>query len=336
MPIVDLRSDTVTRPTKAMYDAIINAELGDDVLGDDPTVTALEARAIELSGMRAAVFVPSGTMGNQIAIAMHTRPGDAVLMEDGSHPFNYESAGAAVISGVQIRPIKGVGGLLDPADVIAAIPPVDNHFAPVSLLIVENTSNRGGGTVYPLERLDALTSAARERGLKLHLDGARVFNAVVASQTPLSRIVRDFDSVTFCLSKGLGAPVGSVLCGSSVDIDRARYVRKRLGGGMRQAGILAGAGLHALNHHIDRLQDDHARAKALAAGIAECGLDCAVPQTNMVYVTVPGAATWVEGLEERGVRCYATAPDRIRLVMHLDVDDAGVAQAIDAFRDLSK
>ncbi len=332
--IADLRSDTVTRPTPAMYQAMMTAPLGDDVLGDDPSVHALEARCIELSGKEAAVFVPSGTMGNQIAIAMHTRPGDAVLMEEGSHPFNYESAGASVIAGVQIRPLPGVRGLLAPDTVAAAIPPDNVHFAQVSLLVVENTSNRGGGTVYPLDVLDALAAVARERGLKLHLDGARVFNAAVASGQPLSRIARDFDSLTFCLSKGLGAPIGSVLCGSASDIHRARYIRKRLGGGMRQSGILAAAGSHALQHHVDRLSDDHARAQRLAAGLRDLGLPCEPPQTNMVYVQIADAHAVVAKLQARGVLTYATADDMIRLVTHLDVDDQGIDGTVKAFAEL--
>ena len=285
--MVDLRSDTVTQPTFDMKQAMVAAPLGDDVLGDDPTVQALEAQCAALSGKDAALFVPSGTMANQIAIALHTRPGDEILMEQGAHPFNYEAGGAAVIAGAQIRPLVGSAtGLLHPDVVETAIRHEDDHYAPATLLCIEDTANRGGGTVYPLERLDTLSALARQKGLKSHVDGARVMNAVVASGIPLARRVAGFDTLSFCFSKGLGAPVGSVLCGSTQDMKRGRRIRKLMGGGMRQSGMLAAAAQYALNHHVDRLADDHRRALTLAHGALELGLELTLPETNIAYINV--------------------------------------------------
>jgi len=330
--IVDLRSDTVTRPTPAMRNAIANAEVGDDVWGDDPTVNALEQRAAELAGKEAALFVPSGTMANQIAIRVHTRPGDEVLVHEDSHPLNWEAAGAAVIAGVQLRPLPGARGLLDPARVIAAIRHDDPHVAPATLLSVEDTANRGGGTVHPLELLDALAEVAHSRGLVTHLDGARVFNAVVASGIPLARRVRSYDTLSFCLSKGLGCPAGSLLCGPKDLIHVGRRVRKMLGGGMRQAGILAAAGWFALDHHIERLAEDHARAAWLAAGLRDLGLHADDPDTNMVYVHgVPDPVRAVESLRMRGILVGAVGPGTLRLVTHLDIDDVHIEATLQAF-----
>ncbi|MBW1878972.1 MAG: aminotransferase class I/II-fold pyridoxal phosphate-dependent enzyme [Deltaproteobacteria bacterium] len=334
MPVVDLRSDTVTRPTEAMKKAMMAAPLGDDVLGDDPTVKRLEAAAAERAGKEGALFTPSGTMANQIALALLTRPGDEVLMEAGAHPFNYEAAGGAVIAGVQIRAIPGQLGILDPLDVERHIRPTDPHFAPATLLCVEDTSNRGGGTVHTLDQLDALTKVAREAGLRTHLDGARAFNAVVASGVPLARRASGFDTVSFCFSKGLGAPVGSVLCGPLYLMERARRIRKMLGGGMRQSGILAAACLYALEHHVDRLAEDHQRARDLSMGLMMDGYDVRLPQTNILFVTVSDAPELQRTLEERGVLCLPTGPDTLRLVLHLDVDEAGVEQALQAFAEL--
>lgn len=334
MKPVDLRSDTVTKPTPQMLEAMFSAEVGDDVLGDDPSVIALEREAARLAGMEAALFTPSGTMANQIAIRCHTQPGDEVIMEEGAHPYHYEAGAAAVISGVQIRLVKGRAGVLDPDTLFAAVRPENVHFAPASLICVENTANRGGGTVYPQGILDAIGRGARERGLKAHMDGARVFNAVVASGQPLSRVLQEFDSVAFCLSKGLGAPVGSILAGSAEMIHTARRVRKLLGGGMRQAGYLAAAGSYALEHHVLRLADDHERAQRLAQGLAELGFGVNAPDTNMVYVELPDAHAAQAQLEALGVHCIAIRDDAIRLVTHLDVDDAGISRALEGFAGL--
>jgi threonine aldolase len=332
---VDLRSDTVTRPTPAMRRAMAEAEVGDDVLGDDPTVRALEQQGAELLGKEAALFVPSGTMANQLAILLHCRGGDAALMEQSAHPFNYEAGGAALIAGVMIRTLPGERGWLDPEAVERAFPPVDPHFAPITLVSAEDTSNRGGGSVYPLERLDALAALAHARGAATHLDGARLMNAAVASGLPAARRAQGWDTVSLCLSKGLGAPVGSLLCGPRALLEeRGRRMRKALGGGMRQSGILAAAGLHALEHHVERLALDHHRARRLAAGLQALGFPTPTPETNMVYTTVGDGAEAVRALGKAGVLCLAVGPKQLRLVTHLDVEDEGVERALRAFEGL--
>lgn len=336
MARVDLRSDTVTRPTPAMRQAIANAEVGDDVFGDDPTILRLQAMAAERTGKEAAIFTPSGTMANQIAIRLQTQPGDEILMEGGAHPFNYEAGGPAMISGVTTRTLPGTRGILNPEDVAACFRPKDPHFAPLKLVSAEDTANRGGGTPYPLDVLDQIATLSHERGASAHLDGARLFNAVVASGVTAGRRARQYDTVSFCLSKGLGAPVGSLLCGPAPLIERALWVRKALGGAMRQAGVLAAAGIYALEHHIDRLAEDHGRAKTLAEGLRAAGYAADEPPTNMVYVEVKDGPAGQEALASRDVHCCAVGPTTIRLVTHLDVDDAGVTQTINAFKDLSE
>lgn len=328
---VDLRSDTVTRPTPGMRQAMAQAEVGDDVLGEDPTVNRLEAAVAARLGKEAALFVPSGTMANQLAIRGWTQPGDAVLWEAEAHPYLYEAAGAAVISGVQLTPLAGERGVLSPAQVQAALRPPDVHVAPATLLCLENTTNRGGGAVWPLPTLDAVTALARGRGLRIHLDGARLFNAAVAQGVGMERLAAGVDSVSVCLSKGLGAPVGSLLVGPAAWIQRARRTRKLLGGGMRQAGVLAAAGLYALEHHVARLADDHRRAAALAAALQAQGWEVQAPQTNMVYVSAPDAPALQQRLEALGLRLFAVSPTRLRMVLHLDVDDAGLEAAIAAW-----
>ncbi|MCB9760014.1 MAG: low-specificity L-threonine aldolase [Alphaproteobacteria bacterium] len=334
--MVDLRSDTVTRPSHPMLEAMMRAEVGDDVLGDDPSVQQLEAMAAQLSGKDAALFTPSGTMANQIAIRCWTQPGDEVLMDAGAHPFSYEAGAPGAISGVLVRQLPAPGGILDPDTVFSSIRPANDHFAPPTLLCIENTCNHAGGTVYPLETLETLGSGAAELGLRVHLDGARVFNACVAQGVDLRDIACHADSVSFCLSKGLGAPVGSVLCGPKEWIRRARRVRKMLGGGMRQSGYLAAAGIYALSHNIARLVDDHRRARRLYDGLTSMGFTSTEPQTNILYVDVPSARVAAEGLAARGVHTIATGKDVIRLVTHLDVDDAGVEQALSAFGALAE
>lgn len=333
--IVDLRSDTVTRPTAAMKQAMVDAPLGDDVLGDDPTVKRLEAVCAERSGKEAALYVPSGSMANLLAIRVATTAGDEVLMHATAHPFNHEAGGAAMFAHVQIRPLPGEGGIVDLAAATAAIRRADDHHAPATLLCCEDTANAGGGSVYPLDRLDALTAMAHGRGLRTHLDGARLFNAVVASRVPADRRAAGFDTVSFCFSKGLGAPVGSVLCGSRDAMHVGRRMRKALGGGMRQSGMLAAACLYALDHHVDRLALDHARARRLADGLKGLGFALVrEPETNMVYVRVPDGPAWQDRLDAVGVKCFATAPDALRLVVHLDVDDAGIDRTVAAFAAL--
>ena len=329
--MVDLRSDTVTQPTPAMKAAMFAAPLGDDVLGDDPSVKRLERLGATLLGKEAALFVPSGTMGNQLGIAAHTRPGDQLLAEAGSHIVNYESGGPAALSGVTVRALEADRGLLSVEQVVAAIRPPDDHLAPSTLLCVEDTANRGGGSVYPLEVLDRLSDAARRRGLACHLDAARGFNASVASGIPLLRRARGFDTVSICLSKGLGAPVGSLFCGSEAHIRLARRTRKRLGGGMRQSGFLAAAGTYALEHNIERLGEDHRRATLLGEALLKAGREVRMPETNIVFVRTDDAPATQASLEQRGVLAFAVDTHWIRLVTHLDVDDAGIEKAISVF-----
>jgi threonine aldolase len=330
--IVDLRSDTVTRPTPAMRAAMAAADVGDDVFGEDPTVNALEARVAALLGKEAGLFVPSGTMANQIAIRLLTEPGDEVLMEAHAHPFLYEAGGPAVISGVTTRLIPGTRGVLDPDDVRVAVRPPNVHHAVPTLLSVENTANRGGGTVVSVERCRALAAVAREAGLRTHLDGARLWNAHAATGAPLAELAAPFDVVNVCFSKGLGAPVGSMLLTDAARMPRARRFRKMLGGGMRQVGLLAAACHHALDHHLPRLAEDHRRARALHAGIVDAGYAADAPETNMIYVRCPDAHALAGALSERGVRVVALAHDAVRLVTHLEIDDVGVEHAIAAFR----
>jgi len=333
-PSVDLRSDTVTRPTAAMRAAIAAAEVGDDVFDDDPTVHALQDRVAALTGMAAGLFVPSGTMGNQIAVCVAIQPGDEVLVERDSHVFNYETGGAAVFAGAHLHPLDGVRGALTPAQVVAAVREEDVHNPPTRLLCLENTHNRAGGAIVPLAALTATAEAARARGLRVHLDGARLWNAAVATGVPLARWAEPFDTVMMCFSKGLGAPVGSILLGDGPTIQRARRVRKRLGGGMRQAGILAAACLHALDHHLDRLADDHRRARRfaeLAATVPGLACDPGSVETNIVLIEVTEPA-WtadsvVAALEAHGVRLSAFGPRTIRAVTHLDLDDAAIERA---------
>jgi threonine aldolase len=332
---VDLRSDTVTRPTAAMRKAMAEAEVGDDVFGDDPTVNRLQDMTAELLGKEAALFCPSGTMTNQIAIRLHTQPGDEILMEGGAHPYNFEAGAPAMLSGVLVRPVQGTHGILDPDDVAACFRPEDPHFAPLTMVCAEDTANRGGGTVYPLDVLDRLAEVTHARAAAAHMDGARLFNASVKSGVDIARRVRDYDTVSICLSKGLGAPVGSLLAGPRDLIRRGIRVRKAFGGGMRQAGIIAAAGVHALDHNIERLADDHARAEGLALGLRHLGFSVQDPATNMVYLDVPDAPAMVSSLGEAGVHCCALGPHAIRLVTHLDVDDEAISATLAAFETLS-
>lgn len=329
---VDLRSDTVTRPTAAMRAAMAAALVGDDVFGEDPTVNALEARVAALLGKERGLFVPTGTMANQIAIRCHTEPGDEILLEADAHPFHYEAGAAAVISGVTIRLLQGVRGVLDPEVVRQAVRPPNVHHAPARLFCLENTANRGGGTVIPAARAAELVAVARTSGLAAHLDGARLWNAAAATGDSLATFAAPFDTVSVCFSKGLGAPVGSMLVGPAALMERARRFRKMLGGGMRQVGVLAAACDHALDHHLPRLGEDHARAAALWEGLAAQGWAVEErPQSNMVYVRAPDAPALAARLEARGVRGIALGWDRLRLVTHLEIDDAAVARALGAF-----
>jgi threonine aldolase len=311
-----------------MRRAMAEAEVGDDVFGEDPTVAVLEEEAAAAVGTEAALFVPSGTMANQLAIRVHTRPGDVVLAGEGAHVLLYESGAASALAGVQIQTV-GRGGLFDGADVRAAIHPPDHHYAPTRLVAVENTHNQAGGVVFPLARVRDVSAAARERGLALHLDGARLWNAVAATGVPAREWAACFDTVACCLSKGLGAPVGSLLAGDAPTIERAHRYRKMLGGGMRQAGILAAAGLHALDHHVDRLKEDHANARRLADGLARLGLRVdPAPETNMVFFAVPDELGFLRATRARDLLVNPVKPGFFRAVTHLDVDAKDVDEAL--------
>jgi threonine aldolase len=336
---VDLRSDTVTRPTPAMRKAMAEAEVGDDVYGEDPTVNRLQERAAELTGKEAALYLPSGSMANQTAVKVHTRPGDEVICEASCHIYNIEMAMMAAFSGTLPRPVKGDFGVLEPADVEAAIRPPSYYLAKTTLLTLENTHNLAGGTVMDVARSRALGEAARRHGLKTHLDGARIFNAAHALGVSAADLAGPFDSVMFCISKGLGAPVGSLLCGTAAFSEEARRVRKMLGGGMRQAGIIAAAGLVALDEMLPLLPEDHRRAGRLAEHLAgmECfEVDLGHRQTNIVMMKVLPPLTAPEvgdALKQRGVLCHVISQDTIRFVTHHDVDDGDLDRALEAIRE---
>jgi threonine aldolase len=340
-PPVDLRSDTVTRPTPAMRRAMSEAEVGDDVLGDDPTVIRLQERIAQLMGKEAAVFVPSGTMANQASIRAHTEPGDEVIAHKDSHIIHYETGAPAALSGVMIRPADGERGLFDADQVEPLTRPYSAHFPRSRLVVVENTHNRGGGAVWPMDQISRVARRARELGLRLHLDGARIWNACTATGHTPADYANHFDTVSCCFSKGLGAPAGSAVCGDAETIFRIHRFRKMFGGAMRQAGILAAAALHALEHHRGRLADDHANARRLAEGVASIpGVSLAMPvDTNMVFLDfdrrLGTAAQLCERLKERGVLALPTAPQRIRAVCHLDVTSDMIDRAIDAIASLA-
>jgi threonine aldolase len=335
MSIVDLRSDTVTRPGAGMRAAMAGAEVGDDVYGEDPSINRLQAQAAEAVGKEAALFMASGTMANQVAVRTHTRSGDAILAGQRAHVFLFESGAAAAISGVQ-GVILGEEGFFDADDVRAAIYPRDAHFARTRLVCVENTHNASGGRVFPLDDQLAIAEVVREAGLKMHLDGARLFNAAAASGCPAAELAAPYDSVSFCLSKGLGAPVGSLLCGTRAFVDEAHRYRKMFGGGMRQAGILAAAGSYALERHVERLGEDHANARRLADGLRELPGVTLVrePETNIVLFRVPDQVRFLTELRARQVLVGAMAADLLRAVLHLDVDAAGVERALEVSREV--
>ncbi|MFZ5830295.1 MAG: low-specificity L-threonine aldolase [Planctomycetota bacterium] len=341
--ISDFRSDTVTRPTAGMLKAMTTAPLGDDVLGDDPTVLALQERVAGLLGKEAALFVPSGSMSNLIAIRLHCQPGDEMLCEAQCHLYHYEQGGYAQINNVAVRPVEGVQGVLRPEQLVELVRPANVHFVRTRLVTLENTHNRGGGKVQPFEFVSEISRWARDQGLRLHLDGARLWNASVATGIEPARWAACFDTVSVCFSKALGAPAGSVLAGPRDLIAQALRHRKVLGGAMRQAGILAAAGIYALDHHIERLAEDHARAQRLAAAIREIeGLSLAFEcvDTNLLFFRVDTAwgtaAEMVAALKKECVLMLATGPQTIRAVLHLDVDDADVARAVAALKELMK
>lgn len=332
---IDLRSDTVTRPTPAMREAMASAEVGDDVFGEDPTINRLQERVANLLGKEAALFVASGTMANQLCVRTHTRPGDEVLIHEGGHVLNYEGGSAAALSGVQLRALGGVNGILDPDEVRRAVRPRQEHFARSRLVVFENTHNRAGGTIWPLDAAVEVAAAAHDAGLAVHLDGARLWNAHVATGVPMGDYAAPVDSVSVCFSKGLGAPVGSVIAGTRDFITEARFHRKKYGGGMRQVGILGAACLYALDHHVGRLAEDHASATHLAERLREVdGLAIPHPvQSNIVIVELAGmgltASEVVAALAASGVLVVAADLTRVRFVTHMDVSRDQVARAAD-------
>jgi len=335
---IDLRSDTVTRPTPAMRKAMSEAEVGDDVFGEDPTVNALQEKIANLLGKEAALFVPSGTMANQLSIKSHTQPGDEVIIEASSHPYNFEGGAGAALSGIQFQCLKGVRGILDASQIEEAIRPADHHFPVTRLVCLENTHNRGGGSIYPLEKMVEIYQLAKSKGLLLHLDGARLWNASVAIGTKPHEYAQWADSVSVCLSKGLGAPIGSLVAGSKLFIDRVHRFRKMFGGGMRQVGIIAAAGIYALDHHLERLKEDHQNAKRLAVSLKEfkgVSIDPKHVETNIVIFDVANTgmrgSQVAEAMKKEGVLIHAFGKTQIRLVTHLDVTAADIEIALKAF-----
>lgn len=336
---IDYRSDTVTRPTAAMREAMAAAPVGDDVFGEDPSINQLEEKSARLFGMEAAVFCPSGTMTNQIAIKCHTQPGDEVICEENSHIYQYEGGGIAFNAGASVKLLAGDRGRIHARQVAEAIQPDDVH-RPVSRLVsLENTSNRGGGCCYDFHDIVAIKSICQEKGLALHLDGARVWNAIVAKNEDYLRYGSTFDSISVCLSKSLGCPVGSILLGNKPFIKKARRIRKVFGGGMRQAGSLAAAGIYALDHHIERLEQDHTHAKELSACIATRPfVKMLLPvETNIIIFELQeglSAPAMVAALKEKGILGYAISPVRIRLVTHLDISENDIHKTIEVFNTL--
>lgn len=337
MDWADFRSDTVTQPTAEMRTAMAQAEVGDDVFGEDPTVLQLEELAAARVGMEAALFVASGTMGNLAAVLTHCQRGDEIILGDRSHTYLHEAGGVSALGGVHPHTVRNQSdGTLDPQEIIGAIRAVDDHFPTSRLILLENTHNHSGGTPLTAEYVQQVGGLARKHGLRLHIDGARIFNAAIALGKPAAELAEPADSITFCLSKGLCAPVGSLLCGSAEFIRLARRTRKQLGGGMRQAGILAAAGIVALESMVDRLAEDHQRARQLAAGLREIrGIQVEQePPTNMVYFRLDpqgGVTTQdlVQALASRSIRLTARNPHRMRMVVHYWIDDAAVERAVE-------
>jgi threonine aldolase len=337
--MIDLRSDTVTRPTPAMRAAIQAAEVGDDVFNDDPTVNRLQERVAALLGKEAALFVPSGTMSNQICVKAHTQPGDELICEANCHIYNSEAGGPAALSGVTCRTIEGDYGILDVSQLDGKIRPDNEHLVRTRVVCLENTHNRGGGKVYPLDKIQAISAWARQNGLIMHLDGARLWNAVVATGIPAREWARQFDSVSVCFSKGLGAPIGSALVGPRDFVARGRRIRKLFGGGMRQVGIAAAAALYALENHVERLAEDHRNARVIGQAIADTPglrLDPPEVETNLVFFVVDpdlGTAKDVAAaLKQRGILVHTTGPNTIRACTHLDVSAAQAERVAETIR----
>ena len=337
--IIDYRSDTVTRPTAGMLEAMMKAPVGDDVFGEDPSINELEEKTASLFGMEAALFCPSGTMTNQIAIKCHTQPGDEVICDESSHVYQYEGGGIAFNSGASVKLLQGHHGRITAEQVLSAIQPDDPHRAHTSLVSLENTSNRGGGSCYDFNEILKIQTLCREKGLAFHLDGARLWNALVAKNESPEQYGQAFDSISVCLSKSLGCPVGSLLLGRKAFIKKARRIRKVFGGGMRQAGFLAAAGIYALDHHIERLATDHEHARQIAAAVATRSfVKMVLPvETNIIIFELKegqNAHELVSQLKARDIYGYAIAPNRIRLVVHLDITREMKDKTIEIFNQL--
>ncbi len=341
MSPIDLRSDTVTRPSRAMLDEMMRAEVGDDVLGDDPTVLRLQEHMAELLGKEAALYVPSGTMANQVAIRAATEPGDEIILDETTHCHNYETGGPSALSGCSIRSISGARGVFSAEQVEAAIRPESQHFARTRMVVVENTNNRGGGTVWPVDAIASIAGVCAANGLHLHLDGARLMNACVAAGRRPQDYTRHVASVSTCFSKGLGAPVGSIVAGGRDFIRRAHRFRKMFGGAMRQAGVLAAAALYAIRNNVERLAEDHAHARRFAERIAQypgIRLDPRTVETNIVIFDLDprlgGAPAFCDRMKQRGLWMLPPGPHRIRAVTHLDVSRGQIDQAADIIESL--
>ena len=338
--LIDYRSDTVTRPTAGMLEAMMKAKVGDDVFGEDPAINQLESMAASMFGMEAALFCPSGTMTNQIAIKCHTQPGDEVICDETAHVYQYEGGGIAFNSGASVKLLNGQLGRITAEQVANAINPDDPHRANSRLVCLENTSNRGGGSCYSLEEIRKIRDVCQAHNLGLHLDGARLFNALVARKESPTQHGELFDTISICLSKSLGCPVGSLLLGPKQFIKKARRVRKVFGGGMRQAGFLAAAGIYALENHIERLALDHENTKRIARAIAKNkSVTTILPvETNIIIFEVKdpgGSPILVSKLKEQGILCYSISPNRVRLVVHLDITEQMVEKTIQVFEQLS-
>lgn len=337
--IIDYRSDTVTQPTPAMLEAMMKAKTGDDVFGEDPSINQLERMTADMFGMEAAIFCPSGTMTNQIAIKCHTQPGDEVICDESSHVYQYEGGGIAFNSGASVKLLYGDRGRITADQVLAAINPDDPHRANTSLVSLENTSNRGGGSCYDLAEIKKIQALCKEKNLAFHLDGARLWNAIVAKKESAKQYGEAFDSISVCLSKSLGCPVGSLLVGKKDLIKKARRIRKAFGGGMRQAGFIAAAGIYALENNINRLEEDHIHAKKIADVIATKDfVQLVLPvETNIIIFELKDGMTapeLVNTLKNSSILGYAISPNRVRLVTHLDISPAMVQKTIEVFTQL--
>ena len=341
--MIDLRSDTVTQPTAAMREKMFTAEVGDDVFGEDPTVNRLQDMMAKISGKKSALFVASGTMANQICINTHTQPGNEIILEHNSHIYNYESGAPALLSSVQVMPLKGEHGIFTAKQIQAVIRPDSVHHPQTTLICIENTHNREGGTIFPIEEIKRISDLAKEMNIKTHLDGARLWNASIATGIPISEYCKYFDSASLCFSKGLGAPVGSIVVGSEEFINRARYYRKVYGGGMRQAGILASAAIYAIENHLDRLSEDHRRARMLGKFISSLPgieLDLKTQQTNIVIFNVKktglNGMQVIKTLEGKGIKMLTFAGTKVRAVTHLHITDSDIDETISVLKGIFK